>query len=298
MLSFRSILCPVDFSEASQQALQAAAALAARFQSQVTVLSAVEPLLAYAAEVHHQRNLATTETEPALREFVTATLPDASLAAKISIVVRVGEPSQMILETADREGADLIVMGTHGLGGVRKLLLGSTTERVLRQTPVPLLAVPSASQAPALKGSELRFMTGAILAATDFSPASTEAIHRAADLAQMFDVPLTIVHVVPPLAVPTRWQTYVDLADETRVQQARERLETWLKEAVSTITPDVVVVRGRPADTIASIAADTHADLIVLGLFSDRGSFAPRPGSIAYRVLATTRIPVLVIVPR
>ena len=70
----RSILCPVDFSEQSRYALRWAAAFAAQFGSRLTVVSVADPLLAEAARVRLGQDLATEETEPALREFVAATL--------------------------------------------------------------------------------------------------------------------------------------------------------------------------------------------------------------------------------
>ena len=69
----RSILSPVDFSEHSRHALRWAGAFAARFQSRLTVISVVDPLLAEAARIRLGLDLAKAETEPALREFVAAT---------------------------------------------------------------------------------------------------------------------------------------------------------------------------------------------------------------------------------
>ena len=143
MVALRSILCPIDFSEQSRHALQWAEALARRTKGRLTVLSAVDPLLAEAARVRFGLDLARAETEPALRQFVAATWSDdLARATNANFDVRVGHSADVILETAARERTDLIVMGTHGLGGVRKWLLGSTTERVLRRTHTPVLAVP------------------------------------------------------------------------------------------------------------------------------------------------------------
>jgi hypothetical protein len=80
----------------------------------------------------------------------------------------VGEPATATLESARADAADLIVMGTQGLGGFHKWLLGWTTERLLRRTHVPVLALPSPSRdvdaAPEHRGFEISH----ILAATDF----------------------------------------------------------------------------------------------------------------------------------
>jgi nucleotide-binding universal stress UspA family protein len=298
MLALRSILCPVDFSEQSQHALRWATALAAQHQSRLTVLTAVDPLLAHAAQARFGLDLAKAETEPALREFVTAALATgASWAPEPIIDVRVGDASDAVLEAADRQGADLIVMGTHGLGGFRKLLLGSTTERVLRRTHTPLLAVPITDQPVLLEPAGPRFNVKTILAATDFSETSIRAVHWAADLAHQLAVPLVVAHVVTPIAVPTQWQPYVDVVDGERVTQTRQRLERLVADLPDSAGAGVVVTAGRPAGSIASTAAEQGAGLIVMGLIGDQGAFAPRPGSIAYRVLCVAHVPVLVVAP-
>ncbi len=301
MLTLRSILCPVDFSDQSKVALRWAVALAARHQSRLHVLTAVEPLLAQAAKTRLSLDLPKTEMEPALREFVKNALPPTpAWAPTTNLHVTVGEAAEVILETADRERADLIVMGTHGLGGFQKLLLGSTTERVLRRTRIPLLAVPTV-EPPVKPVLELetdgpRFATKTIVMATDFSEASADAVHWAADIAQRIQVKIVLTHVVTPVTVPAEWRSFID---EVRDEQAvRARLEEVAAALPGTIPHEVVVSVGRPADSIASLAEEREAGLIVMGLFGHQGAFAPRPGSIAYRVVCLAHVPVLVVAPR
>ena len=209
MLTVRSILCPVDFSEQSRQALLWASAIAQYRGGELTVLSVVEPLLAQAAGIRLGVDLAREEAEPALREFVEATLPErVRQASHVRMEVTVGDPSEAILQTGRRLKAGLIVMGTHGLGGFRKLLLGSTTEQVLRRTEWPVLAVPpGAVSAPAVEhpGVQLR----KILLATDFRESAMSATQWAADLASDVAVPLVLAHVVEPVVVSPLWQALV-----------------------------------------------------------------------------------------
>jgi nucleotide-binding universal stress UspA family protein len=302
MLTLRSILCPVDFSDQSQHALRWGVALATRYQSQLHVLTAVEPLLAQAAKTRFSLDLPKAEMEPALREFAKAALPStAALVPTTNFHVSVGEAAEVILETADRERADLLVMGTHGLGGFRKLLLGSTTERVLRRTRIPLLAVPSLDAASVNPIVELdaggpRFAMKTIVMATDFSEASADAVTWAAHVAQRIQVPVVLVHVVTPVTVPAQWRSFVDeVPDE---HELRARLEQVAAALPSGIPHEVFVSVGRPADSIATLAEERGAGLIVMGLFGHQGTFAPRPGSIAYRVVCLAHVPVLVVPPR
>jgi len=83
MLTLESVLCPFDFSEESQNGSRCAVALAAKHQSRLTVLNAVDPLLANAACVRYGLDLPKGETEPALREFVGAAVPKAASWAPI-----------------------------------------------------------------------------------------------------------------------------------------------------------------------------------------------------------------------
>jgi nucleotide-binding universal stress UspA family protein len=294
MVTFASILCPVDFSEESRNALRWAVAMAVRFQGRVTVLTVVEPLLAHAAETRFGVDL-PKETAATLREFVTATLPKAAWVPRVEIAVRVGNAPAMILETTDGGGVDLVVMGTHGLGGVKKLLLGSTTERVLRQTRVPVLGVPGGATAAGLDDSGPRFTLNAIVAASDFSAPARAAVELAGGLARDLAAALVVIHAVAPVFVPVEWQAYVEVAHEQRATETRERLEKWLQDIAPGLPAETVVTVDRPAELIASVAAEKRAGVIVMGLSGERGAFASRPGSIAYRVLSAARVPVLVV---
>lgn len=143
MLTVHSVLCPVDFSEQSRQALRWAAGIAEARGGQLTVLSVVDPLLAQAAAITFGANLTRTDTTPALREFVETTVPtDVRQATRVRMEVAVGDPAEAILRAGRERQAELIVMGTHGRGGLRKLLLGSTAEQVLRRAEAAVLVVP------------------------------------------------------------------------------------------------------------------------------------------------------------
>jgi universal stress protein A len=296
MLTVRSVLCPVDFSEQSRQALLWASAIAQYRGGELTVLSVVEPLLAQAAEIRLGVDLARADTEPALHEFVEATLPeDVRQASHTRIEVMVGDPAEAILQTGRRLKTGLIVMGTHGLGGFRKLLLGSTTEQVLRRTEWPVLAVPAgAVSAPAVEhpGVQLR----KILLATDFRESAMAAVQWAGDLATDISVPLVLAHVVEPVVVPPRWQELVADFESDRIASG-QRMLARLSASFRETHTDCVVSVGRPADTIASLAVEYEAGLVVMGLANAEDSELRKPGSIAYRVLRIAHAAV-VVVPR
>jgi nucleotide-binding universal stress UspA family protein len=287
----RSILSSVDFSDQSRHALRWAAAFAARFGSRLTVVSVVDPLLAEAARIRLGQDLAT-ETEAALRDFVAATWTSTT-RAPTQIVFRtpIGDAAGSILETAEAESVDLTVMGTQGLGGLRKWLLGSTTERVLRRTKVPVLAVPTTDESATREANSVSH----ILAATEFSGASVAAAEVAAHLARAFSAKLTLTHIVEPVTVPSQWLRLAEESDETRVASARAKLHALAERIRGPQECDEVVALGRAGDLISSTAINRRVDFIVMGLAAEQGVFSPRPGSIAYRVLSSTTVPVLVV---
>jgi universal stress protein A len=294
MLKMASVLCPVDFSEQSRQAVLWASAIAQYRSAEMTVLSVLEPLLAEAAGIRLGIDLARDEAAPALREFVEATLSeDQRKAAHVQMEVKVGNPSEVILETARKQNAGLIVMGTHGLGGFRKFLLGSTTEQVLRRTEWPLLAVPGgAGTAPAVAAPGVQLKK--ILLATDFRASALAATQWATDLASDIGVPVVFAYVVEPVVAPAQWQSLAGESESDRVASARQLLDR-LSTSFRHEHDECVVSVGRPADTIASLAAEYGVGLVVMGLANAEDSALRGPGSIAYRVLRLADVAVVVV---
>jgi universal stress protein A len=141
--TFRSILCPVDFSTPSRRALQVATTLADRLAARVTVLYVDDPLLSEAARMaFDERSLART-ADADLRRFVQAAVGTVKRPRAIAYENVSGQPAREIERAVRRTSADMIVMGTHGRSGANKLVFGSTTEAVLRKSRVPVLAVPA-----------------------------------------------------------------------------------------------------------------------------------------------------------
>lgn len=138
---FTSILCPVDFSEHSELALGLALRLAALTGGHLTIVTVVDALLDAASEASGNRASLTEQTQQELQKLLARVAP--SRKEPVGIAVEVGEPATEILKQVDECGIDLIVMGTQGLEGAKRLWFGSTTEAVLRQARVPVLAVPA-----------------------------------------------------------------------------------------------------------------------------------------------------------
>jgi nucleotide-binding universal stress UspA family protein len=138
---FTSVLCGVDFSVHSASALRYAAALSRANGGLLTVAYVVDPVLSAAAAVAYDSRAIARNARTDLRQFVRRTL-GTSRAQRLRVVVAIGKPAPELLSMARRVGADVVVVGTHGLTGVKKAFFGSTTEAILRRSLVPVLAVP------------------------------------------------------------------------------------------------------------------------------------------------------------
>jgi nucleotide-binding universal stress UspA family protein len=213
-------------------------------------------------------------------------------------MVNVGEPAREILECATSLGADLIVMGTHGLSGFEHLLLGSVTEKVLRKATSPVLTVPPRARAT----SSLPFKR--VLCAVDFSDSSLHALTFALSMAEEADAAITVAHVLewpweePPApafeALPVEQAFSLALYRREREDDAVARLAALIPEAAANwCTPSTKIRHGKPYEQILALAGEENADLIVIGVRGrnaiDRAIF----GSTANHVVRIATCPVL-----
>ncbi|HEX6323226.1 MAG TPA: universal stress protein [Vicinamibacterales bacterium] len=286
-----SILCPVDFSEASRGALRYGAVLAEHFGSDLVVMTATDPLLAEAAAMETSAAEVRTATLEALRHFFGETVERCLKATSIAFVAGVGKPHAEILRVARERNADLIVISSHGLSGFRKMFFGSTTERVLRETPVPVLVVPGDDRGPySLADAAARVRR--ILAPVLLSPVDARQIAVVKGLAEALPAPALLLHVVEPLrAVLPRSDRYLAQVERERRERAEAELER-IAGGAGAARVEGLIAYGEPSEEIAKVARDRGVGLIVMALQGSSLS-GPRIGSVTYRVLYTAGRPVL-----
>jgi len=296
---FRSILCPIDFSEPSALALRYAAAIAKEPAGRLHVLFVNDPLLVAAAAVALGDRTFANVAVGELPSFIAKAIPaDAIKAAAINYVVETGPTDRTIVATARRLRCDLIVMGTHGLSGADKLLIGSTTERLFRLTPVPLLAVPPPLAVSGAREPARSWPGPAIMAPVDLRADSESDVRDAAGIARAFGAGLVVVHVVPQVTPPPWYRADLSAHWRMRVAKAQRRLESLAEAVGAGIQIETRVVSGNPADEIAALAAEERIGVVVMHLRKGPGLFGSRAGSIAYHVLRHAVTPVLVMPDR
>jgi len=193
-----------------------------------------------------------------------------------------------LAEILRERDVDLIVLGTHGRTGLKKVMFGSTAEEVFRRTTVPVLTVGPAVGRPADSGEQFQ----CVLFATDFNSVSSVAASYAMSLAQENQSRLVLLHVLPaPKLTKGRGATNLSVAEALhRVQDVLPQdAELWCR-------PEPVVEHGKPGAQILATAERRGADLIVLGVHGmDRlAELAARTDrAVAYEVIAHASCPVL-----
>ena len=292
---FRTILCPIDYSAHSRQALRYAALLASRSRGRLVVLYVEDPLLmnaAAAANYDAKALIASMKAE--LTRVVRRTIAPYGINANLlTLQVAVGKPHVAIRATARSLGCDLIVMGSHGTTGPGRLMFGSVTHRVLRRVEVPVLAIP-----PVTRGTPAPSRTWPgrwVLAPVDLSAKDKQDAWHAALVADELGSQLLLLHVVEP-ADASFWQR-LDLprANRDRLMRARAqaRLDALRARTEAAVVTACRVVAGKPAAQIAAAASDRQIELVIMTRRRGQGLFGPRQGSISYQVLCHARTPVL-----
>jgi nucleotide-binding universal stress UspA family protein len=251
-LSIKNILYATDFSESSRAALPYAVAIARRFESTVHVVHAVTPVMM----VLPFEPFPTDYRSPAEKQMATLLHSDQFKDVAYGGLVEEGYLWSVLKKLFQEQKFDLIVLGTHGRGGVEKLALGSAAEEIIRSVPCPVLAV--GPHVPADVTPEFKPLE--ILCATDLLSDSSEAVSWSVGLAQERGVHLTLVH-----AIHTRNE---DLACPNAVEwDVKRQLKSLLPaEGNLSSAPEFMVEFGPTAEVILRAAEEKRADLIVMGV--------------------------------
>jgi len=141
----QKILFPTDFSPASQEALRWATSLARDSGAAMLIVHVEEPPMAYGGG---EMYFPIEENREELRKSLVQVVP-TDHAVPFEHLLLVGDPADAIAQTAEKEGCDLIVMGTHGRTGLTRLLMGSVAEAVVRKAKCPVLTVKQPAEVAA-----------------------------------------------------------------------------------------------------------------------------------------------------
>jgi nucleotide-binding universal stress UspA family protein len=262
------LLVPLDGSPASETVLAAIMPLVRSQSTSITLFRAVEP----------------DQSSDPVREYLSKARK-ALQAQGLSpdVAWQWGPPAREILYLAHGGLFDLVAMSTHGNSGVRRLLMGSVTEEVLRETPIPVLVCRPGS-----------WLTrwNRILVGLDGSPAAEQILPEAVLMAKRLGATLHVISVAPP-AVPSSGyrRTPFLYPEESPQPYLRDVCRRLAAEGVMCVTEPR---EGRAASEIVRYAGEVGAGLIALTTHGRTGLARAVLGSVAEEVVRTAPCPVLV----
>ncbi|HEX9020550.1 MAG TPA: universal stress protein [Nitrospirota bacterium] len=282
MGKYRKLLVAIDGSDSGRNALLQAFRLAVDEKCWITVTSVVPP---YDGEIEI---LGVKDIRAALRKPCEEALAGARRLADqeralIKTVCEEGEIHERIVDLADAENCDLIVMGRRGLRPVERMLVGRVTARVIGHSRQDVLVVPN----------ETKVGWKTIVLATDGSKHSAAATERAIVFAKSYGGELKVLSVVD---VPPEFYAEAPEAVEDLVRKAKGFVaDVKSRAAEAGVKADTFVGEAEAFEAINNLAEEQKADMIVIGSHGRTGLRRLLMGSVAEKVIGYAACPVLVV---
>ncbi len=283
---FERILFPTDGSEGAAAVFDHVLALAETHGATVHVLTVADTTRDSVTRVGGEVvDALEREGEDVVAEF--AERADERHVPVVTDVVQ-GRPYETIVDYADGQGMDLVVMPTHGRTGLGRFLLGSVTERVVRQSDVPVLTVRP--------DDDVRYPYRTVLVPTDGSDCAAAALDVAVDVATTEGAVLHALSVVDIASLGADVRTELQTAFlEEHAEDAVERA-TDVAEAASVESVSGAVVFGSSIHgEIGSYVDEADVDLVVVGTHGRSGVDRYLLGSVAEKLVRTSPVPVLTV---
>ena len=286
MITINKILCPVDFFPASDAAVSYAVGLGANYGATIHLLHVITPILPneYAIDTVEIMKSMEKSTAEEMKKLV-ARVKEAGVS--IYTEIRTGDVYDQIKQAIEVVQPELVVMGTHGRRGVERWFMGSTTEKLMRHSPVPLLTISASGEKVAVP----QFRR--ILVTTDFSDGTPDALAYAFSAAQENESEITLLHVVHDVSA--------DMSSKYRdslIAGIRKQLDDVVPaEAKNWCEIVTRVETGVPYRIILKTLEDEKIDLLVMNIHGKGMLDRALLGSTAERVVRAASCPVMLIPP-
>lgn len=284
---YDSIVVPIDGSDCADRATEEAIHLADRFDADVSFLAVLEPytfsLGDPVPEIPNREDLC----EPWRLSLDRAETLSTNAGVPCTTTVEVGTPKEEIEARAEAVDADLIVLGTHGRTGLQRLLLGSTTESVLRSIDIPILTVPEIDEITDIDG---------ILVPTDGSPGTERAVAQACALAQKYDASvhgLSVVNTQVLSAVSDAGGAIPEIIDSLKQQRERDVDTIQQRADELSLNHTTTVAEGEPKQVIREYVNNQDVDVISMGTHGRDGIDRFLLGSVTEHTIREVDVPVL-----
>jgi nucleotide-binding universal stress UspA family protein len=287
MLSFKTILFPIDFSERCRGAAHHVQAVAARFGSKVLLLNVLESPANYPGDLDFGALTASMYGEDraaSVQAILDKFMAEEFEALQVERRVEAGDPAGTIVRVAQEEHVDLIMMPTHGYGGFRRFILGSVTAKVLHDAQCAVWTGVHLNELSPTPDASIR----SVVCAIDLTDASNSPFSAAVQIAQEHGAKLTITHAVPGTeAIPERLMD-VEFRQHL-IDDARTRITAMLLPAG--VTASVCIESGDVHKVVNACAKAHKADLVVIGRARHNGFGRLRTHS--YAIIRESPCPVI-----
>jgi nucleotide-binding universal stress UspA family protein len=318
----QKIMCAIDFSDFTNLTLSYGQALAKEFEAHLTLCHVVSNMVLMSSA--GQAYIASEKIEMERRQDAAARLEEiaGTLDMDCDTLVSTGHPADELTRIAEESGVDMVVAATHGGSGVKRFLVGSVTDRLVKTLTCPMLVLHGDAVTDVLPGDKKKLLNR-ILVGCDFSPDSSLAFQYGLSLAQEFETELFLAHVVRPTEhvefssadyikvqegdyLGWNRSDYLGLTrqanepDGQRKDGLMQRLERQLARMVPEdcahwCTPITAVLEGEPYQELLAFADRKKVDLIVLGVRGHGLLERFLVGSTTDRVISRAECPVLAV---
>jgi nucleotide-binding universal stress UspA family protein len=282
----KKILWATDFSDEAQESLLYAYAFAKAFKASIVALHVIPDFSAALYDAAYVIRGELVKKVAAVKKDAEGKFKTLQKAKGITFksIVKEGTAAKVIIEVAEKEGVDLIVIGRRGMSAIEKLFIGSVANQVLRNSPVPILLTKKKTGVPRFKK---------IIVPTDFSEREEVERDFAWEIAKGFGAEMTLLHVLELHDYEFSPRVLDDMMDSLlkRLKQRKKREKTEIK-----IREEVY----RAIDAAIGIVdyAETHSyDLIVISTCVQSKLERFFLGSTTEKVISYTHIPIFAIPP-
>lgn len=283
-MKIEKILVPVDFSEFSDRAVKAAIQLGEKFDAQIALLHVIT---LFHEDVDEETRLKNYEKKIEGKLGAHKTAATKKGVGVKSTLLRGFSAADIILEYVEQNDFGLIVMGSHGRTGIKHLLHGSVSERVVRLSSIPVLTIHHSIK---------EFSPKKILVPVDFSKFSKVAVDRGNFWGELFGAKIIFLHVIEQFAHPAFYAANVESLFQID-QDLKDRTTQKLREFVGKKAPngEYLVAEGKAYSEIVDCANEKDVDLIVMATRGLTGLDYFLMGSTAERVARMAECSVLTV---
>jgi nucleotide-binding universal stress UspA family protein len=296
----RSILVPLDGSSVAEQALPVAIAIAEQARCKIKLVLVHQPL--FGVEPGPAFTKMELAMEKANRDYLRSVVARyrERLGRTLTSAVLEGPVAATLARYGRELSADLMVMTTHGRGGIRRAWLGSVADQVIRTSEVPILVVRADghNQTPSVN-------LGEILVPLDGSPLAEAVLEPVVALARLWDAEISLIQVVSPVILTSDpLLPFPNGYSDEIMRMRREAAQDYIRDVAERLreagvkASGVAVMGGAVAETLLDLARPERVGLIATATQGRGGVRRLVLGSVADKLVRGAEVPVLVVRPR